>query len=60
MHTHIYIYMEGWMWIVFEDGELSVITQLWVPKFIRIMQETEAGVCSGSPLQVAHTLLPSG
>lgn len=54
------MYMEGRMWIVFEDGELSVITQLWVPKFIRIMQETETGVCSGSPLQVVHTLLPSG
>lgn len=49
-----------WMWIVFEGGELSVITQPWVPKFIGNTQETEAGVYSGSPLEVVPTLLPSG
>lgn len=45
---------------MFEDGELSVITQPWIPEFLRNTQETEAGVCSGSPLEVVHTLLPSG
>lgn len=40
---------------MFEDGEVSVITQPWVPKFIRNTQETKAGVYSGSPLEVVHT-----
>lgn len=45
---------------MFEDGELSVITQPWVPEFIRNMQDTEAGVSCGSPLEVVHALLPPG